>query len=186
MHMLSLPAFVEQLNKLIKRITFCEKDVCQLLCAHLNTQVDLVKKSQLPSQGVSFPVWGHTHLLIYSDALTDQEQLACSIAIAVCAVFIRQQEVADKTAVRNVISTLSYSELGVATCVFQELYAQGLVEDIINAGKIATTLGVARSVITATLKKLEGAGLIESRSLGMKGTFIRVKNELLFVEIKKF
>lgn len=38
-------------------------------------------------------------------------------------------------------------------------------------------MGITRSVIVNALRKLESAGVIESRSLGMKGTYIKVLND---------
>ena len=46
------------------------------------------------------------------------------------------------------------------------------------------TVGITRSVIVNALRKFESAGVIESRSSGMKGTYIKVINEVVFEEIK--
>ncbi|MGV3096586.1 GTP-sensing pleiotropic transcriptional regulator CodY, partial [Staphylococcus borealis] len=40
-------------------------------------------------------------------------------------------------------------------------------------------------VIVNALRKLESAGVIESRSLGMKGTFIKVKKEKFLEELER-
>ncbi|HBM75829.1 MAG TPA: GTP-sensing pleiotropic transcriptional regulator CodY, partial [Clostridiaceae bacterium] len=40
-------------------------------------------------------------------------------------------------------------------------------------------------VIVNALRKLESAGVIESRSLGMKGTHIKILNDKLLEELKK-
>jgi transcriptional pleiotropic repressor len=40
-------------------------------------------------------------------------------------------------------------------------------------------------VIVNALRKLESAGVLESRSLGMKGTYIRVLNDMLISEVRK-
>ena len=53
------------------------------------------------------------------------------------------------------------------------------------ASKIADKVGITRSVIVNALRKFESAGVIESRSLGMKGTHIRILNEKLLDELKK-
>ena len=42
---------------------------------------------------------------------------------------------------------------------------------------------MTRSVIVNALRKLESAGIIESRSLGMKGTFIKVLSPLFVDEL---
>ena len=46
-------------------------------------------------------------------------------------------------------------------------------------------IGITRSVIVNALRKLESAGIIESRSLGMKGTYLKVLISDIFEEVKK-
>ena len=46
-------------------------------------------------------------------------------------------------------------------------------------------MGITRSVIVNALRKFESAGVIESRSSGMKGTYIKVLNDVLFDEIEE-
>ena len=48
------------------------------------------------------------------------------------------------------------------------------------------TAGITRSVIVNALRKLESAGIIESRSLGMKGTYLKVINEGIFDKLKEY
>ena len=74
------------------------------------------------------------------------------------------------------IRALSYSELESMKHIIAAL--KGL-EGVAVASKIADRVGVTRSVIVNALRKLESAGLIESRSLGMKGTYIKILNPLL-------
>ena len=64
--------------------------------------------------------------------------------------------------------------------IFQEL---GSLEGVVIASKVADRVGVTRSVIVNALRKLESAGIIESRSLGMKGTFIKVLSPLFVEEL---
>lgn len=73
--------------------------------------------------------------------------------------------------------SLSYSEVEAIQEILKNI--QG-TESIIVASKIADNLGITRSVIVNALRKFESAGIIESRSLGMKGTLIRVKNKNAF------
>ena len=58
-------------------------------------------------------------------------------------------------------------------------------EGILVASKIADRVGITRSVIVNALRKFESAGVIESRSSGMKGTYIKVVNDVVFDEINK-
>ena len=84
--------------------------------------------------------------------------------------------------VRSAIGTLSFSELEAVTYIFEELDGN---EGILVASKIADRVGITRSVIVNALRKFESAGVIESRSSGMKGTYIKVLNDVVFDELKK-
>ena len=46
-------------------------------------------------------------------------------------------------------------------------------------------MGITRSVIVNALRKLESGGIIESRSLGMKGTYIKVQNTKFIDALEK-
>ena len=83
--------------------------------------------------------------------------------------------------VKSAISTLSFSELEAITHIFDELDGN---EGILVASKIADRVGITRSVIVNALRKFESAGVIESRSSGMKGTYIKVLNDVIFDELK--
>ena len=75
----------------------------------------------------------------------------------------------------------SFSELEAITHIFEELDGN---EGILVASKIADRVGITRSVIVNALRKFESAGVIESRSSGMKGTYIKVLNDVVFDELK--
>ena len=87
--------------------------------------------------------------------------------------------------VKSAINTLSFSELEAIIHIFDELDG---MEGILVASKIADSVCITRSVIVNALRKFESAGVIESRSSGMKGTYIKVLNDVVFdelAEIKK-
>ena len=84
--------------------------------------------------------------------------------------------------VKSAISTLSFSELEAITHIFDEMDGK---EGILVASKIADRVGITRSVIVNALRKFESAGVIESRSSGMKGTYIKVLNDVVFGELEK-
>lgn len=84
--------------------------------------------------------------------------------------------------VKSAISTLSYSELEAIIHIFDEL---GQGEGILVASRIANKVGITRSVIVNALRKFESAGVIESRSSGMKGTYIKVLNDVVFDELAR-
>ncbi|WP_139904552.1 GTP-sensing pleiotropic transcriptional regulator CodY [Clostridium thermarum] len=93
-----------------------------------------------------------------------------------------EEEVRKKAIVQLAIGTLSYSELEAVEHIFNELDGN---EGLLVASKIADKVGITRSVIVNALRKFESAGVIESRSLGMKGTHIKILNDKLLDELKK-
>ena len=82
---------------------------------------------------------------------------------------------------RSAINTLSFSELQAIKHIFSELDGE---EGILVASKVADRVGITRSVIVNALRKFESAGVIEARSSGMKGTYIKVLNDVVFDELK--
>ncbi len=93
-----------------------------------------------------------------------------------------EEEARSKAVVQMAISSLSYSELEAIEHIFEELKGN---EGLLVASKIADRVGITRSVIVNALRKLESAGVIESRSLGMKGTYIKVLNDKFLFELEK-
>lgn len=93
-----------------------------------------------------------------------------------------EEEARSKAVVQMAISSLSYSELEAIEHIFEELSGN---EGLLVASKIADRVGITRSVIVNALRKLESAGVIESRSLGMKGTYIKVLNDKFLFELEK-
>ena len=90
------------------------------------------------------------------------------------------EEIRKEQIVKSAISTLSFSELEAIIHIFDELEG---TEGILVASKIADRVGITRSVIVNALRKFESAGVIESRSSGMKGTYIKVVNDFIFDEL---
>lgn len=92
-----------------------------------------------------------------------------------------EMDTRKKASVQIALSTLSFSELKAAEHVLHEL---GGYEGIIVASRVADNAGITRSVIVNALRKLESAGVIKAKSLGMKGTYIRILNDNLLEELK--
>ena len=90
------------------------------------------------------------------------------------------EEIRKEQIVQSAISTLSFSELEAIIHIFDELEG---TEGILVASKIADRVGITRSVIVNALRKFESAGVIESRSSCMKGTYIKVVNDYIFEEL---
>ncbi|MBQ9564703.1 MAG: GTP-sensing pleiotropic transcriptional regulator CodY [Synergistaceae bacterium] len=86
----------------------------------------------------------------------------------------------DRLAVQMAMRALSYSEVESMKHIIAELKGN---EGVAIASKVADRVGVTRSVIVNAMRKLESAGLIESRSLGMKGTYIKILSPLFVEEL---
>ncbi|MDO4720006.1 MAG: GTP-sensing pleiotropic transcriptional regulator CodY [Peptostreptococcaceae bacterium] len=93
-----------------------------------------------------------------------------------------EEEMRSRTVVQMAINTLSYSEREAIEHIFKELNGN---EGLLVASKIADRVGITRSVIVNALRKFESAGVIDSRSLGMKGTHIKILNDKLIEELEK-
>ena len=93
-----------------------------------------------------------------------------------------EDEARKRATVHVALGSLSYSELEAVEHIFNEL--QG-TEGVLVASKIADRVGITRSVIVNALRKFESAGVIETKSLGMKGTYIHVLNDILLEELNK-
>ena len=115
--------------------------------------------------------------------LTDAEQFLAEYSAAFFGVLMTrsrasqlEDKVRQRTACQVALSSLSFSEQQAIHRILHELDG---FEGMIVTSKIAEAAGITRSIVVNGLRKLESAGLIESRSLGMKGTYIRVLNEYL-------
>ncbi len=131
-----------------------------------------------------------TIVLYRKEEFTYEDLTACKIYTIISALTIKQinntkmiNETGQINIVKASISALSYSELEAALEVFKAL---NNLEGLVVAKKIADQTGITRSAIVNTLRKLESAGIVESRSLGVKGTYIKVKNPSLLDELNKF
>ncbi len=93
-----------------------------------------------------------------------------------------EEETRSRAVVQMAVDSLSYSELEAIEHIFEELDGR---EGLLVASKVADRVGITRSVIVNALRKLESAGVIESRSLGMKGTYIKILNDKLLPQLDK-
>ncbi|WP_026174145.1 GTP-sensing pleiotropic transcriptional regulator CodY [Effusibacillus pohliae] len=93
-----------------------------------------------------------------------------------------QIQARNRAVVSMALESLSFSEQEAIHHIFQELEGN---EGLLVASKVADRVGITRSVIVNAIRKLESAGVIESRSLGMKGTYIKVLNPLFLEQLNK-
>lgn len=140
-----------------------------------------------------FPVENGGALVVFKpegEKFTDEEVMNVSLC-ANNAGIVSQQEQYEASAnekrkaqiAHDVLESLSFTEIDVVAEVF-DFIKNG--EGFVIASKIADKNGYARSVTVNALRKLESAGVITTRSLGVKGTYIKILNDKLLEMIPKF
>lgn len=125
----------------------------------------------------------------YEPTFTDEDLILAEYGATVVGIEFQRREslIAEEdrrktSVVQMAIATLSYSEIEAVQHIFAALDG---MEGLLIASKIADQSGITRSVIVNALRKLESAGVIESRSLGMKGTHIKILNDKFIDELQK-
>lgn len=93
-----------------------------------------------------------------------------------------EEEAQESRLARSAIKSLSYSEILAMQHIFDELDGD---EGLLVASRIADNAGITRSVIVNALRKLASANVVESRSLGMKGTYLRILNKEIRSEFER-
>jgi len=86
----------------------------------------------------------------------------------------------ERLVVQMAMRALSFSEVESIKHIIEDL---GGLDGVVIASRVADRVGVTRSVIVNALRKLGSAGIIESRSLGMKGTYIKIISSLFLDEL---
>jgi len=124
----------------------------------------------------------------YNEKFTDEDIALCEYGATVVGLEIqrnnqlqRAKERSLRMAVDMAMETLSFSEINALEKIFDFMEED---EGIIVASKIAKANNLTNSVIVSALKKLESAGLIETKSLGMKGTYIKIENPFFREKVK--
>lgn len=89
----------------------------------------------------------------------------------------------NRNVIESAYNSLTVSEKKAIKAVLSELNG---TEGIVIASRIAKSYGITRSVIVNALKKFESAGLIDTKSNGVKGTYIRFIYDNLYQELMEF
>lgn len=116
--------------------------------------------------------------------LSQDDAVLCEVASSILGmVFCRARnknaewDRIQMAAAQVAVSVLSYSEYSAAREIFRHIRKD---ECILVVSKLSKEIYVTRSIISGALKKLESSEIIVVRSLGTKGTYIRVINPFIF------
>ncbi|WP_324716218.1 GAF domain-containing protein [Carboxydochorda subterranea] len=115
-------------------------------------------------------------------AVIEAAALACGLAIAAVLAGEEEVQLKERQVARTAVRSLSYSELEAVRRLLAELPGD---EGMVVASRIADQAGITRSVAVNALRKLASANVIEARSLGMKGTYLRILNPQLRAELSR-
>ena len=103
--------------------------------------------------------------------------LAEYVGLAICKnLEAREYDQGDNEAIDRALKVFSYSELLILQKIILEIPED---KGIIVISSIADKHGLSRSIGVNALRKLEGTGLISTRSLGSKGTFVEIRSNNL-------
>ena len=178
---------VKEINKLeATKANLLSEDVLKLFKFEFTTQNKYY--TVIPITGGDTR-WGTLCMTRLEEEFTDEDLVLGEFGATIVGLVIAQRKLAkenreaqEEANVQMAIGTLSYSETEAVKHIFAELEGD---EGILVASKIADRSGITRSVIVNALRKLESASVIETRSLGMKGTRIKILNPKLKSELKK-
>ena len=184
--------FPKDYNENLLRIMETHANICQTLnvCAFQHE-----KKCQYGKVTTVVPIvgggtrLGTLVLAKYDRNFNDEDLILAELGATVVGMEIlrarqdrMEEEARKRAAVQIALGTLSYSEMDAVHHIFEQLEGD---EGLLVASKIADRVGITRSVIVNALRKFESAGVIESKSLGMKGTYIKVLNDRLLEELDR-
>ena len=89
------------------------------------------------------------------------------------------QEANRKKNLTHAMTTLTPLECKAVDCVIHEMNGRN---DRVVTSQLAKKYGITRTVIVNALRKLVSAGLIQTRSAGVKGTQIEILNDIVYTE----
>jgi transcriptional pleiotropic repressor len=170
--------------ELNERLLELQETTINISTNHIDTASALFSQILQPLSMTVVPIVGSGErlgslvLAKMDSTITDDDLILAEYSTTIVAMEILRQrteeiaeEVRQKAIVSVAVNTLSYSEQEAVEHIFEELNGK---EGLLVASKIADRVGITRSVIVNALRKLESAGVIETRSLGMKGTYIKI------------
>ncbi|GFH40377.1 GTP-sensing pleiotropic transcriptional regulator CodY [Lactococcus insecticola] len=130
----------------------------------------------------TFVIWRNEESFTEEDlVLVELATTVIGIQLSNLQIELMEENIRKNAAVNMAVSTLSFSEMKAVKAILEEL---GGDEGRLTASVIADKIGITRSVIVNALRKLESAGIIESRSLGMKGTYLKVVNKGIYEKLE--
>lgn len=114
--------------------------------------------------------------------LAHQASLLLALELACAKLAKEAADVESSGEVESALESLSFTESRAVHALLAEFEGP---EQCLVVSAVADKGRVARSVMVTALRKLESAGIIETRSLGRKGTWIRIRHPLFLDQMRK-
>ncbi len=122
-------------------------------------------------------------LIRYGEAFDDNEELLCEYAAVVISLeLMRQDHLETERRAMAVacttlaINSLSYSEKRAVKALMDFITGE---EGVVFLSNVSSTAYVTPSTVSSAIKKLESAGVIQIKTMGVKGSFIKITNEYI-------
>ena len=143
------------------------------------------------SRTISLPMSGHGHGTLWiakPRPFDPDDEFALGAGCCLLSMLLEQrlqrefqQNRQQRSRAEAAMASLTHTELTMAHQVVKYLREQcgpypTLPEGMVIASHLADSVGTARSVVVNALSKMQSAEVIEARSLGMKGTWVKVVN----------
>lgn len=126
-------------------------------------------------------------LIRYGSVFSDTDAVLCEYVCAIVSLELMRLEQArvqaldlERAVARRMMETFSSSELKAVEAVLE---AVGREDGNVFFNAIAEKAFVTRSLVSSSLKMLEGAGLISTQGHGVRGKTVRLKNRFLLEEL---
>lgn len=126
-------------------------------------------------------------LIRYGTNFSETDNILCEYARAIICLDLFQQKQLeiqqkslDQAAVKLAVGSLSFSELRSVSAILEQLDGS---EGCIFLNKIAEQCFATHSTVSGALKKLEAAGVISTKSQGVKGKYVKITNHNLYEEV---
>lgn len=130
-------------------------------------------------------------LIRYGGAFGTDEEVLCEYTSAIVSLeFVRaeteriRRQGVQMARAQLAVDALSFSELVAANAALAAL-PQESGEGTVMLNTVSGQTYVTHSTVSGALKKLETAGVIKTKSMGVKGKYIRMSNPYLLEEIAK-
>lgn len=166
---------------------FTEKPICT--CEGIDNCIFSDRYHSMVPIMLNFSKKAGMLLIRYGEKFTADDEILCEYTAAIISIeLLRQenenirQEALEIANAKLALQSLSFSELKSVVAVLKEITD---THSTIFLNSIANEIFVTQSTVTSALKKLEVAGIIKTKSMGVKGKYIKIINPYLRDEILK-